>query len=347
MYELWNSENTFPSLKEMRTIEGLEHIIVHEAHKDGSRFLLGAAIIKHSGTLYCSFVNSLEEENDSFSMLAQKKSYDGGKSWTDYRSVSKNEAVFSKSHGVYLEHEGSLYAFCPRAKFTPTAYPELTMEAYRENEIGEWDYLGIVLDRDFWPMCQPIMLDDGSYVMAGLKTDEHTAAVAVCDGNDITKWEMHTIPVPKDLWIWGETTVLKLDGRLLAIVRGGGEVGYAMVSESLDGGKSWSELADSNLFIAQSKMYAGTLSNGDLYVVFTVKSEGYRDTLCIAVGRKKFERIYLIRHGFDASPKFQPCNEWCYPYAYEDRESEMLYVVYSKNKEDCELAIIPVESLGK
>ncbi len=345
MYRLWNENIDFPTYKEMKSIEGIEYVSVHEASEEGSRFLLGAAVIKYEDILYCSFGNSLVVENDSYSKLAQKKSYDGGKSWTDYEDISKKEEIFSKSHGVYLEHEGELYAFCPRAKFTPTAYPELTMEAYRMSNDKKWEYLGIVLDKDFWPMCEPIRLDNGSYVMAGLKTNDHSAAAALCDRNDLTKWEMVSIPAPKDLWIWGETALVKLENKLLAIVRGGGETGYAMVSESYDNGHTWSTLVDSNLFVAQSKMYAGILSNGDKYIVFTVKSENYRDTLCIAVGKEYYDRVYLIRHGFEEKPKFQGANEWSYPYAYEDVENGKLYVVYSKNKEDCELAIIPVESL--
>ena len=87
------------------------------------------------------------------------------------------------------------------------------------------------------------------------------------------------------------------------------------------------------------------MSNGENYLVFTSRVESYRDTLCIAVGAPSFERIYLIRHGFDAPARFQPSTEWCYPYAYEDAEEKKLYVVYAKNKEDCEVAIIPLESI--
>ena len=45
------------------------------------------------------------------------------------------------------------------------------------------------------------------------------------------------------------------------------------------------------------------------------------------------------------SPRFWKRNEWSYPYAYEDKETKKLYVAYAKNKEDCEIAIIPTESL--
>ena len=86
-----------------------------------------------------------------------------------------------------------------------------------------------------------------------------------------------------------------------------------------------------------------TLSNQKNVLVFSAKTDRWRDTLAIAVGDTLFERIYLIRHGFSEKPRFFGGNEWCYPYAYE--ADGKLYVVYAKNKEDCEMAIIPIESL--
>ena len=60
-------------------------------------------------------------------------------------------------------------------------------------------------------------------------------------------------------------------------------------------------------------------------------------------GKEFFDKVYVIRHGFDTAPRFFTNNEWSYPYAYEADGN--LYVVYAKNKEDCELAIIPTEDI--
>ena len=80
-------------------------------------------------------------------------------------------------------------------------------------------------------------------------------------------------------------------------------------------------------------------------VVFNAPGDAHRDTLCIAVGNGCFERVYLIRHGYQTPPRYWRFSEWCYPYAFEDTETNALYVVYAQNKEDCELAVIPLESL--
>ncbi len=346
MYLLWDNKTEFPQHEEMRKICNIEFINIHTAIKDEYQFLLGAAIIKHKDVLYASWGNSFRNENDDNTILAEKRSFDNGNTWTDYKKISKTDQGFGRSHGVYFEYQGRLYAFCPKAKFDKIeAYPDLVMEAYKLEETGEWVYIGVVLEEDFWPMCEPILLDNGALLMAGLKTNTAEAAIALCDGKDLTKWEMKKIPNPENFEYWGETTVLKQKNKLIAIVRGGQSAECILVSESYDNGVSWSGLEKSNFEISNTKMYAGILSNGINYLVFNAKSEKYRETLCIATGRELFDKVYVIRHGFEKPPTFWNTNEWCYPYAYEADGN--LYVVYAKNKEDCELAVIPLESLDE
>lgn len=351
MYQLWNEETGFPVFEEMKTIDGLQHVTVHKAVKGEYQFLLGAAIIKYHNIFYSSWGNSWRGENDDNTILAEKRSDNKGDTWEDYRKISEVDIGFGRSHGVYYEHEGKLYVFCPKAKYDLIdAYPDLKMESYVMQEDGSYQCLGIVLDEDFWPMCEPIKLDDGTLLMAGLKTNggkNAEGAVALCDGKDLTKWEMKVLPNPEGFIYWGETTVLKASDELIAIVRAGGDLHKILISKSTDNGQTWSGLEESNFPAAQSKMYTGVLENGENYLVFNVAGRGYRDTLAIAVGKDKFERIYVIRDGFDAPPLYWGNNEWCYPYAYEDREQHKLYVVYAKDKADCELAVIPTESLKR
>ncbi len=351
MIELWNKNIPFPAFSEIAEVKGMKHITSHAAGEEGYHFLLGSAIIKHKGTIYASWANSWREENDKHSILAERRSEDGGKTWSEIIAIAGPENGYARSHGVYLEHNGKLYAFCPKAKYDDiAAYPDLKMEGYLLGEDGKYEYLGVVLDDDFWPMCEPISLDDGSLLMPGLHTGggfgpNNCAAVALCDGRDLTKWEMVKIPNPDGYEYWGETTVIKYPDRLLAISRASGTLN-ALVSTSLDGGKTWSGLSESNLPISQSKMCGGVLSNGLSYLVFNMAERGYRDTLAITVGKDTFEKIYIIRDGFDQKPKYQPSNEWSYPYAYEDKESGLLYVTYNHDKEDNEISVIPISSLS-
>lgn len=347
---LWNQATPFPSFEELTLPKDIRYLNAHVLGEDEYHFLLGAAIIKHGGVLRASFSQSLKTENDDHTRLTEKVSFDDGASWTT-NLIAKTENGFGRSHGVYFSYGNELYVFCPCARYDLIdRYPDLKMEIYRLDKDGKYQPLGIALDADFWPMCEPLTLDDGSLIMAGLKSDNGTAAVALCDGTDITSWKMVEFPNPHGYRYWGETTVLKRKDKLIALIRNSGRIRNILISESTDGGNTWSALTESNFPASYSKLYAGTLTNGFSYLVFNMRDRGEasevcRDTLAIAVGKEDFSRVYLIRDGFDAPPSYWRYNEWCYPYAYEDAENGILYVAYAKNKENCEVAAIPVESL--
>ena len=345
---LWNEKIKFPEFDEFLKIKDVEYRSAHRLDEKGYHFLLGASIVKYKNTLRVSFAQSLKTENDDHTRLMEKVSADGGHTWTE-NIIAETENGFGRSHGVYFRHENELYVFCPRARYDRIdRYPELKTEIYRLEENGKYRLLGIAVNADFWPMCEPIALENGAFLMAGLKTESGTAAVALCEGKDITKWEMIEIPNPKNFRYWGETTVLKKEDRLIALVRNSGRIRNILISESTDHGKTWSALKESDFPASHSKMYTGVLKNGLSYLVFNVRDRGEkigRDTLAIAVGKDSFERVYLIRDGFDEAPVFWMHKEWCYPYAFEDSENGLLYIAYAKNKEHCEIAVIPTFSL--
>ncbi|MBO5646360.1 MAG: exo-alpha-sialidase [Clostridia bacterium] len=343
MFTLWDPEKHFPAPDKIPLLSGTEYRRVHTAVEGEYQFLLGAAVIRHEGILRACWGNSFRGENDDNTILFEKCSADGGMTWDEGRRISRTDAGFGRSHGVYAALGGELYAFCPRARYERIdAYPELVCEGYRLHPEGNWEFLGTVLPDRFWPMCEPIRLENGNLLMAGLETDRAEAAVALCREDDVTRWEMKRFENPEGFRYWGETTVLRRSDRLTAIIRGGNRI---LCSESTDEGESWSSLEQSNFPISASKMYAGTLQNGLNYLIFNAETAVYREALCIAIGDSYFRRVFLLRRGFDAPPRFWGQNEWCYPYAWEDREAGLLYVIYAKNKEDCELAILPTTQL--
>ncbi|MEZ6092211.1 MAG: exo-alpha-sialidase [Pirellulaceae bacterium] len=84
----------------------------------------------------------------------------------------------------------------------------------------------------------------------------------------------------------GESTVIVDGGRVLNISRYGGKA-IALLSVSEDFGRSWTPAAPSNLPMATSKPYAGTLSTGQPYLICTTTADtgAKRSPLTIAVGR--------------------------------------------------------------
>ena len=352
MKPLWNPNIPFPAFEDLKTAKDTQYFPAHTLAKEGYHFLLGAAVIRKDGALRVSFAQSLKTENDDHTRLTESVSEDGGKTWRE-SVIADTANGCGRSHGVYYAKDDELYVFCPRARYDRIdRYPELKMEAYRLQSDGTYQYLGVALDDDFWPMCEPITLSDGSLVMAGLKATDGTATVARCVGDDLLQWEMISIPNPQNFRYWGETTMVSRPDRLVALVRNSERIRNILVSESTDGGKTWTGLCESNFPASYSKLYAGVLSNGLSYLVFNMRDRGgtsltatHRNTLAIAVGRDSFEKVYLLRDGFDAPPIFWRYNEWCYPYAYEDVENGTLFVAYAKNKEHCEVAALPIKNL--
>ena len=326
--------------------EGIEFVKVHTAEARGHHFLLGASIIKYGDVWVCAYGQSLRAENDANSRFACKYSYDDCKTWSEEVEIAGPEGGYSRSHGVLFEYEGNLWAYCPKAAYNGgSVYPELVMEAYTLRDDMTWQAEGIVLNDAFWPLCEPIVLENGDVIMAGLECRGSGArpAVARSVAGNLAEWEMVIIPNSSNIDLWGETSVVDYGDRLVAFIRTNS--GAVAVSESLDNGRTWSSLRLSDFEIANSKVYGGVLSTGSKYMIY---NHGSRATMMISVGNTDgsygFASPYLIRNGYVTEPAFLNNRQWAYPYAVE--EDGKLYVVYAENKENCELAIIPVSSLS-
>lgn len=328
--------------------EGIEYIDVHNAQEDGFHFLLGASIVKFGDLWVCGYGQSLVRENDTNTRFACKYSEDGCKTWSEEYVIGPIEEAYCRSHGVFYNAGETLYAYAPRAAFgrsTATIhYPGLVMEAYKFNpEDRSWTNLGIVLNDAFWPLCEPMEIAGDKLLMAGLdcKTGTEQAAIAIADKNDPLAWEMIMIPNYSGLKLWGESTVIDYGDRYVLFCRT--TAGKYAVSESTDG-MHWSSLRYTDLQASNTKAYGGTLSTGSRYLIYATDSRKHQ---IIAVGGKDgsygFSKFYYVRSGYNTEAQFFDSKQWAYPYAVE--EDGKLYVVYSEHKENCELAIIPIESL--
>ena len=200
---------------------------------------------------------------------------------------------------------------------------------------------------------------DGNWIMAGARVSHgfdvvgDLPAVAISEGDDFTKWKMVLIPAAKGVGnIWGESTVIVEDKRIINISRYGTKA-LALVSVSEDHGRTWTPTAPSNLPMATSKPYAGTLSTGQRYLVCTTTADtgGKRSPLTIAVskpGESVFSKVFLIRRSvFPEGPGVSdPRADFSYPYAVE--HDGKLYIGYThKSHAANELAVIPVNELSK
>jgi len=364
---LWDETNAVPKAAELPVLNDVEfHVIKpYEFNKDGYRFLHGVALAWHNEKLYASFGHNKGGENTDTEEARFRVSEDGGSTWSDVRTIDAGEEPgIGVSHGVFLSHEGRLWSF--HGAYSGIMKNVHTRAYTLDESTGGWQSHGTVVEGGFWPMTEPMKMDDGNWIMPGIRVgDGNPAAVAISHGDDLTKWDLVVIPRAGSLGsMWGESSVI-VDGACVVNISRYGEKARALAATSRDYGRTWTPMTGSDLPMVTAKPCAGTLSTGQRYLIATTTSDTgkRRAPLTIAVskpGETRFSKVFVIRHAeFPAGPGESHVNaSLAYPYAIE-RDGK-LYVGYSNNggnvgrtgkgrelwnNNSAELAIIPLATL--
>ena len=356
VYRLWAGGRIRP--ENLPLLPCVTQAVVHRASGRHYQFLLGADIAAYAGELFCGWGNSVADENDAGSIMAGRRSVDGGYSWGEFEKIAVGDRDRDAcSHGVFFPCRDNLYVLAPRAGYRADygdLYPGLRVEMLRlDNRQGGWKSEGIVIDREpFWPMGGPRLMTNGNYIMPGIICRAHRAepAVALCRHDDIRSWRIVRPPIPERKDTWAEGGLLIDGSEIRFLFRNGWKhCPRAQIAVSHDYGESWEAAMTTNLPMAPAKPCCGTLSDGRIYAVFNPAGNG-RNTLALAIsdpGERVFRRIWRLQHGESPQPRFNGIGkgaQWAYPLACEfDRK---LYVVYAAAKEDCVLSIIPLTALG-
>jgi len=364
---LWDTANPVPGVAELATIPGARFSVIkpYEFKKDGYRFLHGVALCFHKGKLYASFGHNKGGENTDTEEARWCVSEDDGKTWSAVKTIDAGaDPGIGISHGAFLSHDGQLWAF--HAGYTGTMEGVHTRAYVFDEKTEEWQPKGPVIEDGFWPMQEPLKMEDGNWIMAGLKVGEgNPAIVAISHGDDLMKWDVVAIPAAKGFKMWGESTVIVTGRQVTSISRYGDEA-KALVATSEDYGRTWNKMSPGNLPMATSKPCAGTLSNGQRYLVCTTTADSgnRRSPLTVAVskpGEFAFSKVFLIRDAeLSGGPgESHPKAKLSYPYAIE--HNDKLDVGYSNsgggvgrvgenrelwNNNSAELAVIPIGGLS-
>ena len=363
---LW-AGGALPKAADAPVLKGVDFRVIkpYEFDKDGYRFLHGVALAWHKGKLYASFGHNQGGENTDSEEARVRASDDGGKTWGPVTTIDGGEEPgVGVSHGVFLSHNGRLWSF--HGAYTGTL-DKVHTRAYVLNETaGTWERKGTVIQGGFWPLQEPQRMADGYWIMAGISVGKgNPAAVALCRGDDFTKWELVVIPKPAELKMWGESSVILEGNRVINIARCDGKQPVALVAVSEDCGRTWSESRPSDLHMAASKPYAGTLSTGQRYLICSTTADGgnRRSPLTLAVGspgETLFSKVFVIRHALFPGGPGETHAKCALPYPYAVEHGGKLYVGYSNsgggvgrkgegrqlwNNNSAELAVIPLEAL--
>lgn len=367
---LWDETRPLPKAADLPVLEGVRFSVIkpYEFLKDGYRFLHGVGLCFHGGKLYASFGHNRGGENTDTEEARFTVSTDEGRTWSEVKTIDPGEGPIGISHGSFLSHEGSLWAFM--GAYTGTMEGIHTRAYLLDEASGTWQAKGTVIEGGFWPMQAPVRMDDGNWILAGITagvydgTGTHPAAVAISHGQDFTKWDLVPIPQLPGIAMWGESSVIVQGKRVTSISRYGAQP-LALVAESADYGRTWTTMRPSNLPMATSKPIAGLLSNGQRYLICSTSADGgkRRSPLTIAVskpGEEVFSKVFVIRHAVfsDGPGESHEKASLSYPYAIEHEGH--LYVGYSNNggnvgrigegrelwnNNSAELAVIPIGNL--
>ncbi len=355
---LWDERNVLPKSADLPTVQGAEFYVLKQKAPDvdGAKWTLGVGLAWHKGRLYASYGYNKGDENTPTEEAHVRVSQDGGKTWGPPVVMDHGEGNLGVSHGVFLSQGGRLWAYM--GAFYDNFQRTHTRAYVLDETTGQWQTKGMVIGEGFWPMQEPQKMDDGNWIISGIRTAKGYAlsgdppAVAISHGDDLTKWDLVVLPVdPRLRSVWGESTVIVKGRQITNLSRFGGKP-LALISTSEDYGRTWSTSLPSNLPMATSKPYAGTLSTGQRYLVCTTTADtgGKRSPLTIAVSRPGeaiFSKVFVIRRSvFPGSPGVSSERaEFSYPYAIEHEGK--LYVGYThKSHVANELAVIPVASLS-
>ena len=360
---LWDPTQTLPVADDIPALEDVTfHVIKKwDRETDGYTFLHGVGLCWHKDKLYASIGHNKGAENTVTEEAQYRVSEDGGKTWSELQTMDAGEEPnLAVSHGVFLSHNGNLWAFHGAYH---NKMRNIHTRAYSLDErTGKWNKRGIVIRNGFWPMNQPIKMADGNWIMPGISAGPYSnhqvfpAAVAISHDDDFTKWDYIEIPAGEGIGrMWGESAIWVDGNRVFNVARYGGGV-FALVAVSEDYGRTWSPSRVSNLPMATSKPAAGTLSTGQRYLICTTAKNngGRRSPLTIAVtapGENVFRQVFVIRRSRHLAQPGESADSLSLSYPCAIEHDGHLYVGYSNNGgrrgnlNSAELAVIPIKSL--
>ncbi|MSU49325.1 MAG: hypothetical protein EXS37_09615 [Opitutus sp.] len=359
---LWDPATPFPLGGEIQSVPGVRFKLV-QAQTPAYRFLHETRLAVHGGRLFVSFSNAPKNESEPAQVIRGRTSRDGGVTWSEPAVWAGGLAGGERYETApMVSTEGRLYAFVGRYRLGGRS--SLGMEVHRYNESTQrFELLAESgLTPNFIPFVQPQKLANGNWIIGGHADEVSSAAVAISDGPDLTRWRVVRIRTPAGSF-YPETALLIAGGDVTAVTRNDKSDRRALVAVSHDYGETFSAAVPADFPMSDSKPFAGTLSTGQRYLIFNgypnrnADGSRNRSDLLIAVTkpgeatplRKTWRIISDLPGGMEIlSPEeaSRPDRQsWAYPEAAE--HDGTLYVVFSHNKKHGWLAAIPVESLRR
>ncbi len=326
-----------------------ERITIFQGENGVSGFNHHPAIIHHDGLYFATWSTGAKDEDASGQRVVYATSRDG-RSWSNPAALADGVSGRTFTPCGFWVRDNALFALASlrSARGNPTAYESNPLIAYRWNPMTTaFEHEGIVVD-NFFAHDAPLPMPDGRWLMFGksARAGLPDYSMAVAQRSPPHEWSLSKLPrtdTPHDI-----TWYTLSNDELVAIeAYGQGSDRRLATLHSTDGGNRWSERLITNLPDGDSRLHALKLSNGRYVILNNPNLARYRIPLSIAVSKDgvHYDRIANVRveqtnkrySGHAKAPGYQ--------YARAIESAGSVWVIYSVNKEDIELSIIPLEEL--
>lgn len=317
------------------------------------RFLHEAAIIEFKGTLFAAWYNCHMDELWGVTPIRYRKSFDGGKTWTEAETVVIDTTGKIKyCPPVFGIDDGKLYMLVNQMYIHSDHIHSLDLFVYNE-KTEKFDFL--------WSKPIPFKLNTNVYTLSNGKLllpgriaemdgFPQTPAVLISDSGKIdADWRLVYVQPDKYLpdgaeLIHPEVSAI-VDGETVYIFCRNDKRRVPILYVSKDNGETWSVPIAHDIPFGSSKIYSGTLSSGKNYIIGNLDPYG-RSKLAIFISHPnemKFNMGYIIQ--FNKSQYLGYGSMWHYPVAYE--YDNKLFVIYSADSPAGRGAVVSVLDLSK
>lgn len=302
------------------------------------KFLHEAAVIAFKDVLYAAWYNNYETELHGYTPIRFSRSFDGGKSWTEPKTVADDQSgKYIYCPPVFGICEQRLYMLANTMVGADLIH---SFDIYCFNGQSEEFELISSEPLPFKLNTNVVTLPNGKLLLPGrtgrLDGFPNTPAVLISDSGKIaSQWRLVKIAENGDLpdsdkLVHPEISVILSADTLYMFCRNDNRF-VPLVYISNDYGESWESLATHDIPYISSKIYTGTLSDGRHFLIANEYINVYDRTLMVAYftenGNMKFtKRLVLADYSTPQPDGALACH---YPAACE--YNGCLYIIASKD----------------
>jgi len=341
--------------------KGLRRTPIHRAVEGGYQYNHHVQVIRHGGRFWATWSAGWVNEDSPGQVVVFSTSPDG-RAWAKPRPVMEPPAGRLRwTVGGFFEEDGSLGLVacrCTRARYVDgdaaphQLWEDLVTEFFRRKG-ARWVRWGAPIP-DLYPNESPRRLPGGRWIIPGVNS--HAEVVAALGSSPESRdWQLVTVaPRREGMSVAGtkltEPSWYECGGKLRMLLRDDAGSRRLWLSESADGGSSWSEPVPSDFPDATAKFFAMTLADGRVVLVSNPSPDALRRRLLAlsvsADGGRSFTAMHKLVHDPDVRPRFAGMHKVCgfdYPNALE--HAGRLWIAHTPCKEDVEILSLPVAGI--